>query len=114
VVVVADATKERAKELIRLEGDGVRGCRCPARTPMAVRPELTWVPVVHLAADTQLSPEGRRHQQPRLRTVELFSALDVIGLDEQAGGVKEETMAVITIQGLTKRFGQDRSPPSTT
>jgi hypothetical protein len=27
VVVVADATKERAKELIRLEGDGVRGCR---------------------------------------------------------------------------------------
>jgi ABC-type uncharacterized transport system ATPase subunit len=33
------------------------------------------------------------------------SALDVIGRDEQAGGA-EEAMAVITIQGLTKRFGE--------
>jgi ABC-2 type transport system ATP-binding protein len=34
----------------------------------------------------------------------VFSA-HLIGLDEQAGGAKEEAMAVITIQGLTKRFG---------
>jgi hypothetical protein len=30
VVVVADAMKERAEELVRLEVDGVRDCRCPA------------------------------------------------------------------------------------
>jgi ABC-2 type transport system ATP-binding protein len=36
----------------------------------------------------------------------VFSALDVIGLDREAGGAKEEAMAVITIDGLTKRFGQ--------
>jgi ABC-2 type transport system ATP-binding protein len=30
----------------------------------------------------------------------------VTGLDEQASGAKEEAMAVITIQGLTKRFGE--------
>jgi hypothetical protein len=30
----------------------------------------------------------------------------VIGLNEQADGAEEEAMAVITIQGLTKRFGQ--------
>jgi ABC-2 type transport system ATP-binding protein len=35
----------------------------------------------------------------------MFNALDGIGLDEQAGGAEEEAMAVITIQGLTKRFG---------
>jgi ABC-2 type transport system ATP-binding protein len=29
----------------------------------------------------------------------------VIGLDEQVGGAEEEAMAVITIDGLTKRFG---------
>jgi ABC-2 type transport system ATP-binding protein len=29
----------------------------------------------------------------------------VIGLDEQVGGAEEETMAVIIIEGLTKRFG---------
>jgi ABC-2 type transport system ATP-binding protein len=34
------------------------------------------------------------------------SVHDVIGLDEQASGAEEEAMAVITIQGLTKRFGQ--------
>jgi ABC-2 type transport system ATP-binding protein len=34
------------------------------------------------------------------------SALDVTGLDQQASGAKEEAMAVITIQGLTKRFGE--------
>ena len=41
-----------------------------------------------------------------LRTVEVFSAHDVIGLDEEVGGAEEEAMAVITIQGLTKRFGE--------
>jgi hypothetical protein len=41
-----------------------------------------------------------------LRTVKVLSALDVIGLNEQADGAEEEAMAVITIQGLTKRFGQ--------
>ena len=41
-----------------------------------------------------------------LRTVNVLSALDVIGLNEQADGAEEEAMAVITIQGLTKRFGQ--------
>jgi ABC-2 type transport system ATP-binding protein len=30
----------------------------------------------------------------------------VTGLDEQASGAEEEAMAVITIQGLTKRFGE--------
>src|SRR5512133_3262054 len=40
-----------------------------------------------------------------LRTVEVLSALDVTGLDEQADGAEEEAMAVITIEGLTKRFG---------
>jgi ABC-2 type transport system ATP-binding protein len=34
----------------------------------------------------------------------VFSA-HVIGLDVQAGGAEEEAMAVITIEGLTKRFG---------
>jgi hypothetical protein len=34
------------------------------RTPCANRPELTWVLVVHLAADTQLSAGGRRRRQP--------------------------------------------------
>ena len=34
----------------------------------------------------------------------MFNA-HVIGLDEQADGAEEEAMAVITIQGLTKRFG---------
>jgi hypothetical protein len=29
-----------------------------------------------------------------------------IGLNEQADGAEEEAMAVITIQGLTKRFGE--------
>ena len=29
MVVVADAMEERVKELIWLEGDGVRGCHCP-------------------------------------------------------------------------------------
>jgi ABC-2 type transport system ATP-binding protein len=35
----------------------------------------------------------------------VLSALDVIGLAEEAQGAEEEAMAVITIQGLTKRFG---------
>src|SRR4029453_17781694 len=34
----------------------------------------------------------------------VFSA-HMIGLDVQAGGAEEEAMAVITIEGLTKRFG---------
>jgi ABC-2 type transport system ATP-binding protein len=34
------------------------------------------------------------------------SVLDVIGLDEQAGGGGGGAMAVITIEGLTKRFGE--------
>jgi ABC-2 type transport system ATP-binding protein len=33
------------------------------------------------------------------------SALDVTGLDGEAGGAEEETMAAITVEGLTKRFG---------
>jgi ABC-2 type transport system ATP-binding protein len=33
------------------------------------------------------------------------SALDAIDLDKQASGAEEEAMAVITIEGLTKRFG---------
>jgi ABC-2 type transport system ATP-binding protein len=42
-----------------------------------------------------------------LRTVDVSSALDGIGLAEEAGlgGEEEEDMAVITIEGLTKRFG---------
>ena len=36
----------------------------------------------------------------------MFSALDSIDLDSEAGGAEEETMAAITIDGLTKRFGQ--------
>src|SRR4029453_16083351 len=41
-----------------------------------------------------------------LRTVVVPSTHNVTGLDEQAGpGAEEEDMAVITIQGLTKRFG---------
>jgi ABC-2 type transport system ATP-binding protein len=35
----------------------------------------------------------------------VFNAHGELGLDEQAGGAEEEAMAVITIQGLTKRFG---------
>jgi hypothetical protein len=56
--------EQRLQVGIRLEGDGVLGCRCPA-TPGATRPELTWVTVVHLAADTQLSAGGRRRPRPR-------------------------------------------------
>jgi hypothetical protein len=41
-----------------------------------------------------------------LRTVEVFSALDVSALLRRSAGAEEEAMAVITIQGLTKRFGQ--------
>ena len=61
LVALAVAWLLRLQVGIWLEGDGVLGCRCPApRTPWATRPELTWVPVVHLAADTQLSAGGRR------------------------------------------------------
>jgi hypothetical protein len=36
----------------------------------------------------------------------VFSALDVSALLRRSAGAEEEAMAVITIQGLTKRFGQ--------
>ena len=36
---------------------------------------------------------------------DLSSALNVIGLLERSAGAEEEAMAVITIEGLTKRFG---------
>jgi len=35
-MVVADAMEDRAEELVWLEGDGVRDCRCPA-TPGSLR-----------------------------------------------------------------------------
>jgi hypothetical protein len=40
-----------------------------------------------------------------LRTVKVPSALDVSASMSRSAGVEEEAMAVITIQGLTKRFG---------
>ena len=54
------ATIEGSREL-----DGVGAAAVRPRTPGATCPELTWVPVVHLAADTQLSAEGRRQPRPR-------------------------------------------------
>jgi hypothetical protein len=41
-----------------------------------------------------------------LRTVKVLSALDVSASTSRPAGPEEEAMAVITIQGLTKRFGQ--------
>jgi hypothetical protein len=73
---------------------------------LATRCELTSGLGVRLAADRQVSAGGRRRRRPRLVPSSCVSALDVTGLDEQAGGAEEEAMAVITIQGLTKRFGQ--------
>jgi hypothetical protein len=41
-----------------------------------------------------------------LRTVKVPSALDVSASTSRPTGAEEEAMAVITIQGLTKRFGE--------
>jgi ABC-2 type transport system ATP-binding protein len=50
-----------------------------------------------LGADDASNPASYRRA--------VLSALDLIGRDEEAGGAEEEAMAVITIQELTKRFG---------
>ena len=60
------------------------------RTPAGRRGTVGWGPTTPAA---------------RLRTVEVFSALDVTGLEWEAVGGGGEAMAVITVEGLTKRFG---------
>jgi hypothetical protein len=60
---------------------------------------------VRLAADRQLSAGGGRRPRPR-SVPSRCQRPRRIGLDEQADGAEEEAMAVITMQGLTKRFGE--------
>ena len=83
----------------------VGGCDCfPINSRRSQHRELTCVLGVHRGR--RASAEGPTTAAALPRTVEVPDALDGIGLDEQAGRGQEEAMAVITIEGLTKRFGE--------
>src|SRR5215211_472201 len=58
-----------------------------------------------LAADRQLSARGRRRHQPRFVPSWCLAPTARSAWTSRPAGAEEEAMAVITIQGLTKRFG---------
>src|SRR5215211_3948777 len=58
-----------------------------------------------LAADRQVSAGGRRRHQPRFVPSWCLAPTARSASTSRPAGAEEETMAVITIQGLTKRFG---------
>ena len=78
-----------------------------SRPPRVLRPagsgHRAWVSAWRPTGNCRLRADDGRDPAPYRRGVQRPRR---IGLDEQAGGAEEEAMAVITIQGLTKRFGQ--------
>ena len=73
---------------------------------LATRRKLTSGLGVRLAADSATVGWRPTTAATPLRTVEVPGALDVIGLDEQASRGGGGGHGTITIEGLTKRFGE--------